>query len=150
MIAYPDFLPGPLLAGYTLNQQSNLLRSEMDSGQARVRRRFANVPSTISATWLFTENQAAWFSAFIEQGLVGGIAWFEMPIKTPFGIKTGQLRFIGNPLEAGSVLSPTLWQYKSSIELKTLPKLIDQSDDTTVLVNMAKFISDADMSRYYQ
>ena len=149
MIAYPDFLPGPLLAGYTLNQQSNLLRSEMDSGQARVRRRFANVPSTISATWTFTAEQSAWFEYFIDDSLSGGIAWFEMPIKSPFGISICALRFISSPLESCSPLSPTRWQYKANIELKTRPTLSEQPADYSALVSVAQFISDADMSRYY-
>ncbi len=149
MIAYPSFLPGPLLAGYTLNQQANLLRSEMDSGQARVRRRFKNVPSIIASTWLFTAEQASLFEDFIENTLDGGAAWFEMPVKTPVGMQTGTLRFVESPLEACTPLSIKLWQYTAKVELKTRPNLTTIAAADPALDNIAQFISDVDMSRYY-
>jgi len=150
MIKYPNFLPGPLLAGYTLNQQSNLLRSEMDSGQARSRRRFKNVPSIISSTWMFTSEQAGLFEAFIEYGLTGGTAWFEVPIKTAAGIKTGQLRFVSNPLENCKTLSPTRWQYSAKIELKTRPLITQEKLVENLLApqTFAEFTDDTNLSSY--
>lgn len=149
MIKYPSFLPGPLLAGYGLNQQSNLLRTTMDSGQSRVRRRFKSVPSILPTTWLFTSEQAALFEHFIDEALLGGVAWFEMPIKTPLGIHTGLLRFVESPLENCTTLSPLLWQYKAKAELKIRPGFRDLVAGDPALDSIAKFASDVDMSRYY-
>ncbi len=149
MISYPTFLPGPLLSGYALNQQSNLLRSELDSGQARVRRRFKNVPSIIASTWTFTAEQSAFFEEFIETTLGGGVEWFEMQIKSPLGIRTELVRFIENPMEACTTLSPTRWQYKATIELKKRNTLSTVPAGDPSLDYLVKFVSDTDMSRYY-
>lgn len=149
MIEYPSYLPGPMLAGYTLNQQSNLLRSNLDSGQARVRRRFKRVPTIIASTWLFSSEQAALFEEFIENELLGAVAWFELPIKTPVGIQTAALRFVESPLEACSPAGMTRWQYKAKIEVQIRPNLTTLSAGDPALNNIAQFISDVDMSRYY-
>jgi len=119
MVNYPQQLDGPLLSGYTLNQKTNLLRSDMESGLAVSRVRFTNVSSTMASTWLFDEEQAALFEIFIDEDLHGGLLWFEMPIKTPAGIQTAQLRFVTDPRENCSPTSITHWQYKADIEVKS-------------------------------
>lgn len=123
MIQYPSVLPGPLLSGHALNKTPNILRTEMDSGQARVRRRFKSVPTIMPSTWLFTQEEAARFEWFIENTLMGAVAWFEMPVKTPIGMRKGILRFVNNPIENCKPTSPKKWQYQANVELKIRPVL---------------------------
>jgi len=150
MIQYPTTLPGPLLENYELNQKSNRSNTEMDSGQTRVRQLYFSVPTVITSKWLFSAEQAADFEAFIHSDLGGAVNWFEMLIKTPVGIQTGLLRFITSPLDACSPASIKLWQYTATIELKTRPSLANIEAGDPALDNLAEFISDVDMSLYYQ
>jgi hypothetical protein len=132
MLSYPSLLPSPLLSGYNLQQQPNLLRTEMDSGRSRQRRRFVNVPSQAALTFIFTETQASIFEGWIVHGLLGATAWFEIALKTPLGMKTCQSRFISNPLETSTVVGQH-WQYQASVEILYRPTLTEEQTADAVL-----------------
>lgn len=155
MIKYPSFLPGPLLAGYALNKKTNLLRTKMDSGQERVRRRFVNTPTIMPSTWMFNAQDAVTFEGFVEHALLGGVVWFELQIKTPLGIEYKQVRFITSPLEDCSPLSIEQWQYKASIEMKDRPAISEEALINRMFEQFAPytfkdFVALTDMSRYYK
>ena len=118
MINYPTTLPRPLLKPYTLNQQSNLLRTQMTAGNARVRKRFSNVPTTFTAEWLCKQSEALMLEGFVEHALNGGVNWFVMDILTPQGLVSHDVRFVSSPLEDCKPYSAVFWQYKAHIEIK--------------------------------
>lgn len=126
MDIYPGVLPLPLLAGYSLNQESNLIRTELTTGRARQRRRFVSVPSTATATFLFNAGQAAIFEGWITHALHGGSVGFNMNLKTPLGMRFCTVKFITNPLEKCAPISPTLWQYQAQIEVEQRPIMTEQ------------------------
>lgn len=118
LIKYPENLPAPLLNTHSLKQQSNLLRTKMDSGHARVRRRFTSVPTTMEASWRCKAEQAAVFEGFITHALRGGVSRFLMNVLTPLGVIEHEVRFITSPLEDYKPISGTWWEYKAKIEIK--------------------------------
>jgi hypothetical protein len=118
LIKYPSNLPAPLLSTHSLKQQSNLLRTKMDSGHARVRRRFKSVPTVMTATWRCKAEQAAVFEGFITHALGGGVSRFLMNVLTPLGVIEHDVRFITSPLEDYQPISAIWWEYKAKIEIK--------------------------------
>lgn len=61
MAAFPFSLPGPLVQGYSISPLDGTLRSDMDSGLARVRLRSTARLDRVEATWrLRTDELAAW------------------------------------------------------------------------------------------
>ncbi len=118
LIKYPSNLPAPLLNSHALKQQSNLLRTTMDSGHARVRRRFKSVPTFMTASWRCNNDDAAAFEGFITHALQGGAAWFLMEVLTPLGMVEHEVRFITSPLEDYKPISAIWWEYHAKIEIK--------------------------------
>ena len=118
LVKFPSNLPAPLLSTHSLKQQSNLLRTKMDSGHARVRRRFKSVPTVMTSSWIMKNDEAVLFEGFITHTLNEGSAWFLMDILTPLGMIEHQVRFITSPLEDYKPVSPLLWSSTAKIEIK--------------------------------
>lgn len=133
LISYPENLPQPQLKALTFKQQSNLLRTIMDSGRARVRRRFQSVPTSMTATWRCKNSDAAAFEGFITHALHDGSAWFTMSIITPLGMAEHEVRFITSPLEDYKPLSAIWWQYKAQIEIKRRQVISEQQTADSIL-----------------
>ena len=76
---WPRMLPGPQRDGYTVELQDTLLRSAMDTGPGKVRRRFTTGSAYVSATWLFTRQQLDWFHIFYTDALANGADVFLWP-----------------------------------------------------------------------
>ena len=61
---WPDRLPLPTLEGYGVQPGEAVLRTEMEAGPARQRRRFTDVPSRIAVRWVLQPDQFALFEAW--------------------------------------------------------------------------------------
>ncbi|NRA56234.1 MAG: hypothetical protein HRU23_18995 [Gammaproteobacteria bacterium] len=143
MLNYPDSLPSPLLKPLSFKRQSNVLRTKMDSGQARVRRRFKSVPTSMTATWRCKSTDAAVFEGFITHALHDGSAWFTMNILTPLGLVQHEVRFITSPMENYQPISAIWWQYKAQIEIKHRLVISEQKTADSILSpNTAQQFSD--------
>lgn len=121
MIKYPSILPYPLLSSTSFKQQSNTLRTEMNSGRARQRRRFLSIPTTMSATWRLSSRLATVFEGFYEHDLKAN-EWFLMDVPTPQGMIEHEVRFINSPMESYKPLGADKWSYQANIEIKKREK----------------------------
>lgn len=75
---WPLALPQtPLVNGYKESQPSHLLRSQTDTGPAKVRRRGHAKPVSITATYLMTEQQLDLFDSFATGTIMGGALAFD-------------------------------------------------------------------------
>ena len=61
---WPDRLPLPTIEGYGIQPDEAILRTEMEAGPARQRRRFTNVPSRITVRWVMSAEQFLLFEAW--------------------------------------------------------------------------------------
>jgi len=120
MIVYPSQLPLPLLDGYKLSTVSPLMRTQLNSGRSRQRRKFTSVPTQPTVKWIFSDQQAAFFEAWFARTLVDGSLWFQATLKTPTGLRDYQCRFtdIYGDLEPIGV---DHWQCSAVLELKERP-----------------------------
>ena len=93
MAAWPESLPGPLLDGYSISQVDPVIRSTMDSGAMRSRRRSASIDDLVSCSVSLTAAQfrefRTWFNS--EEGADGGASWFDVTLFTGVGSSTEEL-----------------------------------------------------------
>lgn len=127
MPSFPSELPRPLQSGYGLQHVSPFIRTEMQSGRARQRRTFTNVPSSVSVTWFFTSpGECALFEGWFRDagGAGDGANWFTMRLQTPIADAEFNCRF------AGMYQGPTLaafdkWQVTATLEIRERPLIED-------------------------
>ena len=107
MAIWPESLPGPQLDSISVTVQDTALRSVMDAGPGKVRRRFTAAAKYYKLSWLFPEHEVKYmlegttseqthspidvFEYFYEVTLLNGTATFSWP--DPF--KTKPLQVLG-------------------------------------------------------
>lgn len=77
LINYPSELPAPYRNSYSETIPSTLIRSEMDLGQDKVRRRISRAVKYISASFRMNKNQKDIFEDFYINILEGGVRFFN-------------------------------------------------------------------------
>lgn len=116
MADYPITLPAPLLADYDISAADAYIRTQMETGIARQRRRFMARPFDVSVSFVFVGTQMATFNTFYETTLAGGTAWFSMELDFGNGPQTfTQVRF-KEKLRFKKMADQT-WQVSSKLEV---------------------------------
>lgn len=80
MATWPDSLGVPQLSGYGLETEDVTVRTSMESGPARVRRRYTAGPDAIQLKFIFDAAQMATFRAFWDADWAQGSAWVDLPV----------------------------------------------------------------------
>lgn len=117
-IFYPHaYLPMPLQEGYGLQPVSPLKRTQFTTGRARQRRAYTSTPTVATVAWFMeTDVQAQVFEAWFRDAISDGMAWFQMKLQTPVGVKFYKCRF--TDIYQGPVLvAPIYWRYSATLEL---------------------------------
>ncbi len=81
MAAWPSTLPNPSFDGYSVEAGDPTIRTDMDSGPARVRRRFTAAPDRVGLKFVMTEAQMSAFRTFWDGDAMQGAAWFDMTLR---------------------------------------------------------------------
>ena len=121
MIAWPETLPLPTVEGYGIQPGDAILRTDMEAGPARQRRRFTQVPSRVSVRWIMRRDQFALFEAWYRWQAKQGGAWFEIELLGGLGLLTQEARFT-RQFQA-QLLGGTLWEIRSELEIRERPVL---------------------------
>jgi len=120
-IKWPEKLPLPTVEGYTIQPSDAIIRTEMESGLARQRRRFTHAPSRISVRWIMRREQFAIFEAWYYWFAQEGGAWFEVELLGGIGLVAQQARFT-RQFQA-QLLGRVLWEIRSELEIRERPVL---------------------------
>lgn len=82
MATWPTTLPAPKLSGYQLQPAPQSLRTDMESGAARSRRRSYARNDRVGVSWLMTDAEFAAFRIWFESDTeaAGGSAWFYISL----------------------------------------------------------------------
>ena len=94
MPVWPASLPLPRRNDYALEPVDPVVRSEMESGPARQRRRFSAYPTRIPVRWSMSDGQFAVFEAFY-RNILDGQEWFDTDLINGIGRTTYSARFAG-------------------------------------------------------
>lgn len=80
MPAWPSDIPQkPLKEGFSRKPQDNVLRSSMDTGPEKARRRFTAASEYISCVYEMTESELSSFKSFYENDINSGAISFTWP-----------------------------------------------------------------------
>jgi len=140
-INYPDGLPHPLREGHTTNHVQPFLRTSMESGRARQRRRFTSVPSIGNYNFLFNDAQAASFEVWFKVTLKDGAEWFNIPRRTPLGQSMLVCRFT-RMYTGPNLAGRDRWMISAELEAWERPLLPDE------WALMPDFVAQADIFDY--
>lgn len=100
MATWPTLLPRPQLSGYALNLADQTVRTDMEVGSERNRRRTHARNDQIEVQWLFTDREMTIFRAWFEgsEYANGGAAWFTVDLANgEAGVRPAEARFVGAP-----------------------------------------------------
>ena len=91
-----------------------IVRTDMEAGSARQRRRFTSIPSRVQVRWLMTQTQFALFEAWLKWEAAEGSVWFEVTLLNGVGLTPQQARFT-QPFQA-QLITGTLWEYALNLK----------------------------------
>ena len=95
-VTWPGVLPLPTLEGYGGGPDDAVLRTEMESGPARQRKRFTQVPHRYGSRFRFNGPQFAIFRAWFTHKAKAGGEWFTMQLDSGLGLEDHEVRFVGD------------------------------------------------------
>lgn len=121
-IEWPEGLPFALRENHSLQAVRPFVRTQLESGRARQRRKFTSVPTMTSAEFIFTSGQAAAFEAWFRDVLKDGTEWFGIVRKTPLGRVRVVCRFT-DMYDGPNLFAVSLWRYTCPLELWERPLL---------------------------
>lgn len=100
MASWPATLPtAASVYGYSVQPIDQTIRTDMEVGSARVRRRTTNRQDKIALSWVFTDAQLKIFRDWFDDastGIAGGSSWFTMRVPVGnTGLTSMNARFVG-------------------------------------------------------
>lgn len=119
MSTWPSTLPQPQFSGYDLQTGDPTIRTDMEGGSARVRRRCTAVPDQVTLRFIFDEAQMAIFRTFWESDFLNGAAWVFVPVKDgrAAGVRNKECRPESGAFKC-SPLSATHWAVEFKVEVR--------------------------------
>ncbi|WLE60231.1 hypothetical protein GIY62_06110 [Burkholderia plantarii] len=130
---WPATLPLPSPDSYNVTPGTPYIRTAMDGGRARQRRRFTRVSPSVDVVWTFTQLQYAIFEAWLQYEVHYGASFFEIDLVNGLGIGPARARFMNDPPFKATLQGSTTeyWQVTATLDVKPLP--IMSRDDFDVL-----------------
>ncbi len=119
MASWPGGLPPPTMAGYSLAPVDQALRTEMEFGAARARRRSYARNDRISLALQLSDAQMDTFRTWFEDDAeaAGGAAWFSMSLRIgDTGATTQEARFVGS--FRASLAGAGRWSVTADLEVR--------------------------------
>lgn len=121
-IDWPQLLKCTLLQdGYSLSPVSPLLRTDLNSGRARQRRKYLSTPMEVNLNFMFTPGQYMLFEGFYHYQLNDGVAWFNMPLILSTGDDNYVTRFKDIYTEADVQSGVSCWKLSATLEVWVRP-----------------------------
>ena len=120
-VTWPDRLPAPTIVGYGVQPGEAIVRTEMEAGPARQRRRFTQVPSHVSVRWVMDDLQFALFEAWYKFYAKEGAEWFSVNLYGGLGTQAQEARFTRQ--FHATLVTGACWEVTSELEIREWPTL---------------------------
>jgi hypothetical protein len=131
LAAWPSSrLPRPLADGYSLQAMPSTVRTDMDNGTPRMRRRFTRQLTTGTLNFNFKREQFGLFDGFWRGTLMDGTAWFNIPLRNGISDDPWTVRGISPP--KSQQISVDVWHVSWEVEIDQIPQL--SADDVAGLL----------------
>lgn len=125
---WPVALPKPLLEPHGYKPQPPVIRTDMEQGAARHRRRSTCVPTLVPFGLLLTDAEQAMFESWVDHYAQYGAAWFNVPLRSAIGLADHEARFHGE-LEY-KLIRRDLWRVDGTFEVRERPMMsLEDLDD---------------------
>ena len=108
----------PERGSYSLTHQDDSVRTSMEVGPKRVRRRFTDTTSLVQMTWDLRDLEFDYFRAFFQDDLQNGALWFDVSIYTGSEYCTKRARFL-EPFSARDA-GHRRWKVTAKLEVRDL------------------------------
>lgn len=92
-VIFPEKLPYPTTEGYAIKPGEAIVRTDMEAGPARQRRRYEQTPSKISVRWVMNREQFSLFEAWYKYYAKEGAEWFVITLLGGLGLLKQEARF---------------------------------------------------------
>jgi hypothetical protein len=142
---WPEKLPKPTYQGFGIEPMDAVLRTEMESGPARQRRRYTQTPTSITVRWRFNEWQFALFESWFVNRAKVGAAWFNITLLGGLGLTEHQARFLGEgkkPYRAAPARGVgNIWIVTSNLEIRERPVLSSEALEVALVEDVPALIS---------
>lgn len=130
---YPDLLPPFLIDSYGYDEDNDLIRTDMEAGPARVRKRATQTPTVFSVSSKMTYTQLKIFESWIRYKINGGVEWFTVKLDTGSGLVEHMGRYVGKcSVRHGGALT---WVVSGKIEVEELLVMSEEDLDLLVINN---------------
>ncbi len=140
--AWPSkYLPRPLADGYSLRPMSATIRTDMDNGAARMRRRFTRQMTAGTLRFHFRRLQFGLFDGFWRGTLNDGTAWFTIPLRN--GISDDPWTVRGIAPYAAELISADVWRVTWDIEVEQIPQLSAGDLEALLAEGVFEYANDA-------
>lgn len=120
MATWPSTLPAPLAGGYAVKPVDQTVRTDMEGGAARQRRRTTARNDKVAVSWVMRDAQAAIFRAWFEDdaaGAAGGAAWFAVALLLGTGgVVSVDARFVAPPML--TLIGAKIWTVSGELEVR--------------------------------
>ena len=133
-ITFPKRLPYPTVEGYSIRPDEAIIRTDMEAGPARQRRRYTQTPSKITVKWIMSPEQFCLFEAWYRYYAKEGAEWFVITLLGGIGLTEQEARFT-EQFEA-SIIAGRLWQITTELEIRDRPTI---TEDATLIIMDSDF-----------
>lgn len=119
MATWPTSLPAPQSNGYSVAPADPSLRTDMEAGAARSRRRTYARDDRVSVGWLLTDAQMDTFRAWFDDDAeaAGGSAWFYISLPLgDGGLTLVEARFVG--MYRHAIVGVMDWSVTAQLEVR--------------------------------
>lgn len=153
-VVYPKLLPLPTIEGYGIKPGEAIIRTEMESGPARQRREFEQVPSEITVKWKFDRSEFGIFEAWYKWKAKEGASWFTIELLGGLGLIDHEARFTSQWTH--NLISGTLCEINAVLEIRERPTLdegaldLALSEDINGLIAAIEHLYDVANNKYPQ
>ncbi len=124
-ITFPKRLPYPTVEGYSIRPDEAIIRTDMEAGPARQRRRYTQTPSKIAVKWIMLPEQFCLFEAWYKYYAKEGAEWFVITLLGGIGLTEQEARFT-QQFEA-NIIAGRLWQITTELEIRDRPTITEDA-----------------------
>lgn len=117
-MAWPTDFPAPLLTGYEIEAGDNVVRTDMETGPARVRRRSTSTPDNYALAFQLTEAQMNVFRAFWGGEWQHGAAWVAIPLRDGFSSALTPRECRPTQKWKAALVKPQVWRVQIPVEVR--------------------------------
>lgn len=142
-IIYPAVLPVPEVQGYGFTPQNNKVRTQFESGAARVRRIHRSPTSNFTVGNKLTIEQLAIFEYWWANEALDGSQWFDTKLVNGVGVTTVEAR----PVEDYQVqaLSSQVFQLTWELEVRSKPLVSADVYYALTVIGLNEFLYSEDL-----